>query len=286
MRFLLFLFITTAFFSGNLLAQPTGGGRPGGGMGMGQSGHFYGKIVDSASGKGVDAASVQLISSKFDPIKRTRKDTIINGMLTQPNGDFSLENVPFMGDYRLKISAIGYKEIEKKISFLTPEMQKKLMEAFAANAAAQKAAPKDSTGAAAAKPAPPNMMETIRNALGGDMSKMMSLADKDLGNIKIGADPKLLENVTITGNRSMVLAVDRKIFNVDKNLASSGTTATEIMRQIPSVNVDVDGNVTVRNSTPTIFIDGRPTTMTLEQIPSDAIQSVELITNPSAKYDA
>jgi outer membrane receptor protein involved in Fe transport len=248
-------------------------------MGMGQNGRFYGKIVDAASGKGIDASSVQLVTAKFDPVKKQRKDTIINGMLTQPNGDFSLENVPFMGDYRIKVSAIGYKELEQKVSFLTPEMQKKIADAFAA----AKQAPRDSSNP---NQRPPNPMEIIRKALGNDMSSLMNLADKDLGNIKLDVDPKLLENVTVTGTRSMTLAVDRKIFNVDKNLAAAGGNATEIMRQIPSVNVDIDGNVTVRNAAPTIFVDGRPTTLTLEQIPADAIQSVELITNPSAKYDA
>jgi outer membrane receptor protein involved in Fe transport len=285
MRSYFLTLFASLFFSTVLLAQPAGG-RPGGGMGMGQTGRFYGKIVDAANGKGLDATSVQLISTKFDPLTKTRKDTIISGMLTQPNGDFSLEGVPFMGDYKLKISAIGYKEIEQKVSFLTPEMQKKIMDAFAASAAAQKAAAKDSASGAPKATPPPNPMEVIRKALGNDMSKLMSLADKDLGNIKITIDPKMLDNVTVTGSRSMTLAVDRKIFNVDKNLAASGSNATEIMRQIPSVNVDIDGNVTVRNTSPTIFIDGRPTTMTLEQIPSDAIQSVELITNPSAKFDA
>ncbi|NJO25197.1 MAG: TonB-dependent receptor plug domain-containing protein [Bacteroidia bacterium] len=58
------------------------------------------------------------------------------------------------------------------------------------------------------------------------------------------------------------------------------------MRNVPSVQVDIDGNVKLRNTTPQIYIDGRPTTLTLDQIPADAIQSVEVITNPSAKYDA
>jgi hypothetical protein len=276
---LLLLFSVTLLFNKSFSQSPANGQRQGMGMGMGQSGRFYGKIVDASSGKGIDASSVQLITAKFDPIKKQRIDTIINGMLTQPNGDFSLENVPFMGDYRIKISAIGYKELEQKISFLTPEMQKKIADAFAA----ARQAPKDSSKPNQPAPSP---MEIIRKAMGNDMSKLMSLADKDLGNIKLEVDPKLLENVTVTGARSMTLAVDRKIFNVDKNLAAAGGNATEIMRQIPSVNVDIDGNVTVRNATPTIFVDGRPTTLTLEQIPADAIQSVELITNPSAKYDA
>jgi len=66
----------------------------------------------------------------------------------------------------------------------------------------------------------------------------------------------------------------------------SGQTATELMRNIPALNVDIDGNVTLRNAAPTLFIDGRPTTITLDQIPSDIIDRVELITNPSAKFDA
>ncbi|MGL1297050.1 hypothetical protein ACSTLA_23260, partial [Vibrio parahaemolyticus] len=49
------------------------------------------------------------------------------------------------------------------------------------------------------------------------------------------------------------------MFNVDKNLTSTGQTATEIMKSIPAVSVDIDGNVTLRNATPTIFVDGRPT---------------------------
>src|SRR5215210_5014259 len=58
------------------------------------------------------------------------------------------------------------------------------------------------------------------------------------------------------------------------------------MKNVPSVNVDIDGNVQLRNAAPQIFVDGRPTTLTLDQIPADAIESVEVITNPSAKYDA
>src|SRR6185437_12042075 len=54
----------------------------------------------------------------------------------------------------------------------------------------------------------------------------------------------------------------------------------------PSVNVDIDGNITLRGGSPQLFVDGKPTTLTLDEIPSDAIESVEVITNPSAKYDA
>ena len=82
------------------------------------------------------------------------------------------------------------------------------------------------------------------------------------------------------------MSIDRKIFNVEKNLARVGGTAVDVMKNVPSLNVDIDGNVTLRNASPQIFVDGRPTTMTLEQIPADAIATVEIITNPSAKFDA
>jgi outer membrane receptor protein involved in Fe transport len=113
------------------------------------------------------------------------------------------------------------------------------------------------------------------------------MIDKDLGNIKMEPDAANLGNVTVTATRQLFeMGVDRKIFNVDKNLTSQGQTATEVMKSIPSLSVDIDGNVTLRNATPQLFVDGRPTTMTLDQIPADIIDRVELITNPSAKYDA
>ncbi len=279
MKFLLAISFCISTFS--VFAQPMGGMGRGMG-GASQTGRFYGKVLDSTTNKPMDAVSVELIASKFDMAKRQRKDTILTGMLSQPNGDFSLENVPVMGDYRIRIMAIGYKTIEKKISFLTPEQQKKLMEAMMASGSMGGG----QQGGDKAK-AQPNMMETLKKVFGGDMSQLASLGDKDLGNYLLVPDAKVLENVTVTGNRPiMQMGIDRKIFNVDKSLAASGSSAIDIMRQIPSVNVDIDGNVTIRNSAPTLFVDGRPTTLTLDQIPADDIQSVELITNPSAKYDA
>src|SRR5687768_4594972 len=80
--------------------------------------------------------------------------------------------------------------------------------------------------------------------------------------------------------------IDKEVFNVDQNIVSAGGTAVDVMKNVPSLNVDIDGNVTLRNASPQIYVDGRPTTLTLDQIPADAIESVEVITNPSAKYDA
>lgn len=111
--------------------------------------------------------------------------------------------------------------------------------------------------------------------------------DQDLGNLKMRPDSKLLGTVEVTGQKSaFTMGIDKKVFNVDRNLVSVGGTAQDVLKNVPAVNVDIDGNVTVRNASPTIFVDGKPSTLTLDQIPADAIESVELITNPSARYDA
>ncbi|MBL7693957.1 MAG: TonB-dependent receptor [Ferruginibacter sp.] len=210
-------------------------------------GHFYGKVLDSVSNKPLEAASVQLIQNKFDSATKKRKDVVVGGMLTTKKGEFSIENLPIMATYKLKITAIGYKTIEKRVNF---EMN----------------------------------MSAARS---GDFSSMLSAVDKDLGNIKLEADAKQLENVTVSASKATLeMKIDRKVFNVEKNLNSVGGTAVDVMKNVPSVNVDIDGNVSLRNASPQIFVDGRPTTMTLDQIPADAIASVEIITNPSAKYDA
>ncbi|THU38019.1 TonB-dependent receptor [Niastella caeni] len=111
--------------------------------------------------------------------------------------------------------------------------------------------------------------------------------EKDLGNIKLNAESHYLNSVTVVGQKpALQMGIDRKTFDVEKNLASAGGTGIDVMRNIPSVTVDVDGNVLLRNNAPQIFVDGRPTILTLDQIPADNIERVELITNPSAKFDA
>jgi len=112
--------------------------------------------------------------------------------------------------------------------------------------------------------------------------------DKDLGTIKLSpAAGNDLTGVVVTATKSMMkLDIDKKVFNVEKNIVSEGGTAVDVMKNVPSVQVDIDGNVALRNATPQIMVDGLPTTLTLEQIPASAIESVEVITHPSAKYDA
>jgi len=112
-------------------------------------------------------------------------------------------------------------------------------------------------------------------------------AEQDLGNIALAQDEKTLTTVNITGEKSTLeLKPDRKVFNVDKDLSAHGGDAVDVMKNIPGVSTDESGNVTLRNNTPIIYVDGKPTTLTLEQIPADQIDKVEVITNPSAKFEA
>lgn len=121
----------------------------------------------------------------------------------------------------------------------------------------------------------------------GNPQQMPGAFDKDLGNIKMEELAIDLKEVTIDGSAPVLeLRPDKKVYNLEKNPVATGGTAEDVLKNVPSVNVDIDGNVSMRNAAPEIFVDGRPTTLTLDQIPADAIQEIEVITNPSAKYDA
>ncbi|MEO8172817.1 MAG: TonB-dependent receptor [Sediminibacterium sp.] len=253
-RLLTLITLNLVFLSA--FAQMPGGGRPGGGLQGMDIGHFYGKIVDSKTNKGIEAVTVLLLGNKFDSVTKKMKEVTMGTLITKPNGDFSFENLPVMGKFKLQASVLGYKPLTKTISFDVKMPQ-----------------------------------GNATNASGGTANagmQLINMVDKDLGNFKMEEDATDLGNVTVTSSSKpqFELGIDRKIFNVDKNLVSTGGTATDIMKNIPSLNVDIDGNVTLRNAAPTIFIDGRPTTLTLDQIPADIIDKVEMITNPSAKFDA
>jgi hypothetical protein len=187
-------------------------------------GKIYGKVLEAGSRKPVEFATVTVFA--------IQKDSIIGGSLVRSNGDFDIGKVPF-GMYRVKVSFIGYKTLEKQVS-ITPQK-----------------------------------------------------FEQDLGNLRIEIDAAQLATVEITEERNTVaLSIDRRTYTVDKDLTSQGGTGLEVMRNIPGLTVDADGSVKLRNASPTIFVDGRPTTLTLEQIPAEQIDRVEVITNPSAKFDA
>lgn len=115
----------------------------------------------------------------------------------------------------------------------------------------------------------------------------------DLGTLRLTDDSKMLQEVVVEGVRSqMRFELDKKVFTVDANIAAAGQSASELLESIPSVEVDQDGEVSLRgNSSVTIWINGKDSGLTadnraqiLEQIPGDTIEKIEVITNPSAKY--
>ena len=115
--------------------------------------------------------------------------------------------------------------------------------------------------------------------------------DVDLGKIFLEEDAILLEGIEIVAEQSTIeQKIDRKVINVGRDLLTAGATASEIMNNIPTVNVDQDGNISLRgNQNVRVLVDGRPTNIDpaqlLKQIPSSSIKRIELITNPSAKYN-
>ncbi|UII76570.1 TonB-dependent receptor family protein [Flagellimonas sp. HMM57] len=114
----------------------------------------------------------------------------------------------------------------------------------------------------------------------------------DVGTITLMEDAEKLEEVEVVAERTTIeQRVDRKIINVGKDLTTAGATASDIMNNIPSVNVDSQtGDISLRgNSNVRVMVDGKlsnvPVAQLLQQIPSTSIKSIELITNPSAKYN-
>jgi hypothetical protein len=111
---LLFIVILCFLFPANSFAQyPQGGGQ----RGNMNVGHFYGKVLDAKNNKPIELATVQLSGNRFDTSKKRMISGIIKTVLTEPNGDFSLENLPVMGDFILKISAVGFKPDSQKVTF-------------------------------------------------------------------------------------------------------------------------------------------------------------------------
>lgn len=113
--------------------------------------------------------------------------------------------------------------------------------------------------------------------------------------IYIGEDSRTLKEVKVTGQRSqMKLEVDRKTFSVDQVLAAAGGSASDLLENIPSVEVSTDGEISLRgNSSVEVWINGKASGLTtdnraeiLQQIPAESIEKVEVIDNPGAKYSA
>jgi outer membrane receptor protein involved in Fe transport len=117
----------------------------------------------------------------------------------------------------------------------------------------------------------------------------------DLGIVALSANDKSLNAVNIIGEKNTIeLGIDKKTFNVDKNITAAGGTASDLLKNVPSVSVDMDGNISIRGKdNVTLLVDGKPSAMfgtdpqtALASIPASSIESIEVITNPSSKYEA
>ncbi|MFK5974155.1 MAG: TonB-dependent receptor, partial [Flavobacteriaceae bacterium] len=116
----------------------------------------------------------------------------------------------------------------------------------------------------------------------------------DLGVIRLVLDVEQLEAVEVVGERTTVeLRLDKKVYHVGSDLTVKGGSVTDVLDNVPSVSVDIEGNISLRgNESVRILINGKPSALSglspeaLKQLPAEAIEKVEVITNPSARYDA
>ncbi|MEO7443867.1 MAG: TonB-dependent receptor, partial [Ferruginibacter sp.] len=210
------------------------------------TGHFFGKVIDAVTGKGIESATIQLLHVNDTVIKNIAA-SLLATVITNRQGEFNIESIPVLITYQLRIYSLGYAPYRHIISFKSGFI-------------------------------------SLENGL---EEPEADAHFKDLGNIKIFADSSQLDNITLNADRPLYeIKFDRKIYNVEKDLSVTGGTAADVLKNIPSVSVDGNGNPTLRNASPQIFIDGRPTTLSLDQVPADQVASVEIMTNPSARYDA
>jgi outer membrane receptor protein involved in Fe transport len=113
----------------------------------------------------------------------------------------------------------------------------------------------------------------------------------DLGTLSLRPDVANLEEVEIKAEKALVeYKIDRKVVNVEQQIQAQGGTAVDVLERIPSIKTDLEGNVELRGSSSfMVLIDGKPSILTgsdaLDQIPASTIEQIEIITNPSAKYD-
>lgn len=134
--------------------------------------------------------------------------------------------------------------------------------------------------------------------IGYELKKVNLKVEKDqetinAGEIKIKSSSINLDEVKIEGNYKLKIDVDKKIYRIDANAVSANGTAGDILQNIPSVFVNQNGSVTLRGGNAKIYVNGKPSgilgisrSQILDYIPASLIESIEVINDPSAKYDA
>ena len=119
-------------------------------------------------------------------------------------------------------------------------------------------------------------------------------SDKDLGTVLMEINTQQLENVVVRGKTEVEIRLDKRIYNVGKDLTIRGGTVSDVLDNVPSVTVDIEGNVALRgDQNVRILINGKPSSLVgvsggeaLRQLPAESIDKVEVITSPSARYEA
>ncbi|MFC2090363.1 outer membrane beta-barrel protein [Bacteroidota bacterium] len=195
-----------------------------------KKGSIAGKITDKASNTALQYATVAVYSAT--------DSSLINGTITNEEGLFSLENIPF-GNYYLVAEYLGYeRQVRDDIQISDDQYY------------------------------------------------------VEINDIQLTEGSTDLDELTVVGQkRTQIIKADRKVINVDKNLSAQGGTAIDALKISPSITVNQDGEVLLRGSSSfKVLVDGKPTALkpneVLKQMPAGRIENIELITNPSAKYDA
>jgi outer membrane receptor protein involved in Fe transport len=195
-------------------------------------GIIHGILQDSVTRTPVEFAAIGIADAVTGKL--------VNGSMTDQQGAFVIENLPF-GEYEVQISFIGFRNENVKGIHLTPS------------------SPSYATGT-----------------------------------IYLNPETHLLEEIRILGEAALIEArADKIVYNADRDVTTAGGDASDVLRKVPMLTVDFDGNVSMRGSDNVkILINGRPSAMfnssvadALKMMPADQIQSVEIITSPSAKYD-
>lgn len=191
-----------------------------------------GKIIDSATGKPLEYATLSLFKSK--------SDKPVNGTVTNKEGKYTLA-VYDTGRYRLTVEFLAHKP------------------------------------------------QTVNNITINKKNQPITLAD-----ILMTRDAVTMQGVTVAAAGLIENKIDKLVFNAEKDITSQGAVATDVLKKVPQVSVDVDGNVELAGSSGVRFlINGKPSAAfgsnvaeVLQSIPASQIKSIEVITNPGAKYDA